>query len=161
MKTTTKSLLVATPLLKGCTYPLTEDYNRNFARGSPTEIFFVFFGQQEWIAARQAGVWIDFSLLWFFFWILLDSFFQIQFQWSELWNIPRFKCWTILETRWPMRDSMKPDWNVIRFVWLVLKINMLDVSRIELKNPIESNQIGKQLSLIKSIKSKIIVSNPV
>ena len=42
----TKILQVIHPLLKVCTDPLTEDNNPNFARGSPTEIFFsLLFGQ--------------------------------------------------------------------------------------------------------------------
>ena len=58
-----------------------------------------------------------------------------------------------------MWDSLKPDWGVIRIVWLRPKINTLDVSRIEPKKTSESSQIGAtiesnqtkpQLSIIKS-----------
>ena len=40
-----------------------------------------------------------------------------------------------------MWDSLKPDWSVIKLVLLGMKINTLDVSKIELK---------EQLGLIKS-----------
>ena len=43
MKGTTRILQGVPPLSKVCTDPLTEDNNQNFARDSPTEIFF--FGQ--------------------------------------------------------------------------------------------------------------------
>ena len=47
--------------------PLTEGNNRNFARGSPTELsFFGFFGQKDRVATRQAGVWIYFYFSYFF-----------------------------------------------------------------------------------------------
>ena len=39
---------------------------------------------------------------------------QTQFQWSELWNIPLFQWWNILETPWPMWDSPRSEWNVIK-----------------------------------------------
>ena len=48
------------PLLKVCTDPLTEDNNRNFARGSPTDLFFGLFGQRDRVETIQSGVWIDF-----------------------------------------------------------------------------------------------------
>ena len=54
----TKILQGVPPLLKVCTDSLTEDNNRVFARGYPTEIFFGFFGKQERIKTRQSGVCI-------------------------------------------------------------------------------------------------------
>ena len=57
MKISTKTFQGVAPLLKVCTDPLTEDNNRNSARVSPTEIFGGggVFGQQDWVATRQAS----------------------------------------------------------------------------------------------------------
>ena len=85
--------------------------------------------------------------------VLLKCFCQNQFQLSELWSIPQFKCWNISETTWPMWDSLNPDWDFIQILWLGSKINTLDVSRIksnQVETTIESNQIKKQLSQIQS-----------
>ena len=114
---------------------------------------FFFFGRRDRIAARKSGVWIDFSLLliiFFSFLVMFECFCQTQFRLSEIWNIQRFRFWNIPETPWPMWDSLKPNWSFIRIVWLISKINTLDVSR---------NELGKtQLSLIK-LENNLVWSN--
>ena len=42
-----------------------------------------------------------------------------------------------------MWDSLKPDWSVIRIVWLGSKINTLDLSQIEAEKTSEPSQIEK------------------
>ena len=78
---------------------------------------------------------------------------QNQYEFSESWNIPQFQCWIISKTSWPMWDSLKPDWNRTRIMWLESKISALNVSPIESgeteSNPVEnreSNQVGNNES---------------
>ena len=56
----TKILYGVPPLLKVCTAPPTEDNNRDFVGGSPTD-FFCLFGQLDRVSTGQAGVWIYFN----------------------------------------------------------------------------------------------------
>ena len=113
---------------------------KGFSHWAP---FFGLFCQQDWVATIQPGLWINFPLSNLFFRVFLPNPISI----TELWNIPRFQCWNISEIPWPMWDSLRPDWNVIRIVWLGSKINRLDESRIESKIIIESNQIKTTIEL--------------
>ena len=84
--------------------------------------------------------------------ILLEFSRQTKFQLSELWNISRFQCWNILNTPWPIWDSVKPKCNGIRIMGLGSKINTLAVSQIkkiesnQIKTTVESNQIKNRES---------------
>ena len=72
--------------------------------------FFGLLGQQDRVATRQAGIWIDFHFSDFIFPVRVFPPNPISI--TELWNIPRFQCWNILEKPWTMWDSPRPDWNV-------------------------------------------------
>ena len=100
-----------------------------FARGYPTELFF--FGKLDQVSTVLAGVWVD------FFVSSLIFYFVRVFSPNTISNIIIVEYSTILvleyfEEPWPMWDFLKPDWNVIRIVWLGSKINTLDVSWIKL-----------------------------
>ena len=58
--------LFLTSLVKVVSVPLTVGNNRNFVSDSPNELFFGFFGQQDRVATRQSGVWIDFHFSGYF-----------------------------------------------------------------------------------------------
>ena len=102
-------------------------------RGSPTElslslVLTLFFGNfnhsinffSVWVlslAEKWGGVSPSPSFSSLFF-ENLECSCQNQSKFSSSWNIPRFQCWVILKTPWPMWGSLKLDWDLNWIMWL-------------------------------------------
>ena len=68
--------------------------------------FFTFFISLDQVVNGLAGTWLNFisSSLLCNHTFYLRFLFPKNIQLSELWNIPRFQCWIILQTPWPIWD---------------------------------------------------------
>ena len=126
-------------LVKVVSFPLTEGKKRNFARGSPTEIPSFWFLWSTGLGWHYTSWVVDrFSLPCF---VLKRVIAKPNYNDKNCGIFKNFIVGIFCIHPGQCGTPPRPNWDMIRILWLILKINTLDVSQIELKinNWVSSN----------------------